>query len=138
MSDAQIALGAYLEIDVSQSGSWIEFAEVKSIAGPSRDKQLHDVTHLRSPNRYREWKSGLKDGGELTLTVNFIPGDASVTAAFDAFESESPQNYRLFYPEGEVSTFTGELFNITDEKAFDGILSATIQIKVTGVITEPT
>ncbi len=84
-----------------------ELAEVVSMGGPTETSEEIDVTHLRSPGSYREFISSYKDGGELPLELNFVPGSASQLALQAEFE-DSPQptlRRRIFYPDGSTDTF---------------------------------
>ena len=72
-------LGASAEIDASGTGlsvtedghEWTRLAEVNSITGPSFSKTQIDVTSMDTTGGYREFISGLKDAGEITLAMNF-------------------------------------------------------------------
>ncbi len=84
-----------------------ELAEVVSMGGPTETSEEIDVTHLRSPGSYREFIPSYKDGGELPLELNFVPGSASQLALQAEFE-ETPQptkRRRIFYPDGSTDTF---------------------------------
>ena len=61
------------------SGSPITFmrvAEVKTIKPPDLTAGTVEVTHLLSPNEYKEWKRTMKDHSELEITGNFIGDDS--------------------------------------------------------------
>lgn len=76
-------------------------AEVGSIAGPSLQADLIDVTNHSSPSRYREYIQGLKDGGELTFDLNYNPNDAThnaTTGVLADWNSGARKNYRLQFP----------------------------------------
>ena len=51
----------------------IEIGEVVEFGGPETERPQVDATHLRSTSR--EYIGGLKDNGEFTLTVNYLPAD---------------------------------------------------------------
>ena len=51
----------------------IEIGEVVEFGGPETERPQVDATHLRSTSR--EYIGGLKDNGEFTLTVNYLPLD---------------------------------------------------------------
>lgn len=87
-----------------------EIAEVKHIGGPNEKADESDVTHLRSPGGYREFIPSFKDGGELPLELNFIPGNAtqdSVTGLRYEFQQNPipTKNRRITFPDGTTATF---------------------------------
>jgi len=144
MSDAVVSLGTFFEIDIAQTGDWLVVAEVKTIGGPSTDKQIHDVTHLLSPNYWREFLGGLKDSGNLTLNVNWITTDASHEVVWDAFDKlptagdpQAKQNFRLTYSTGEAQEFEGYVQNISPNADREAPYEATITVKITGPLTHP-
>jgi hypothetical protein len=62
-------------------------AEVRDVGFPQDEADEHEVTHLKSPNRRKEFIQGLIDGGEFAATLNYVPGSATdllLTAAKDA------------------------------------------------------
>ncbi len=57
-------------------GSFAMFLDNVNVGGASAD--MVDVTKQSSANDWREKLSGLKDGGQITLTVHYDPDDANV------------------------------------------------------------
>lgn len=51
-----------------------ELVEVVMFALPSDTAERVETTHLKSPNRRREYTVGMIDGGEIEVTLNFRPG----------------------------------------------------------------
>jgi hypothetical protein len=52
-------------------------SEVLDISGPKQTLEKDDVTNQSSPNFYKEWITTLIDGGPVTFSCNYIPGDAT-------------------------------------------------------------
>jgi len=53
----------------------------------SRKLSATEVSNMGSPNTYKEFIAGLRDGGEITFEGNYIPKDATqinVRADLDA------------------------------------------------------
>ncbi|MCI0687121.1 MAG: hypothetical protein L0Y54_07800, partial [Sporichthyaceae bacterium] len=44
-----------------------------SISGPGLSRETLDVTAHDSPDQWREFQGGLRDGGELTVDINYDP-----------------------------------------------------------------
>lgn len=49
----------------------VTVAEINSISGPNMSASVIDVTSLDSTGGYKEFISGMRDGGEVSLTCNF-------------------------------------------------------------------
>ena len=71
-SQAHAAYGTLIEAD-DGAGNYTAIAEVVDITGPDQSRDTIDVTHMQSPNGYQEFIPSFKDGGNVTLTLNFLP-----------------------------------------------------------------
>lgn len=114
----------------------VEIAEITAITPPTRTRDTVDVTHLNSPDGFREFLGGWKDGGTVELEGNWIPGDTNGQAGLEAdFESDEPQNYTIQYPSslGVSMDFAGIVTRApTPTVTTDGKLGFSAAIKVTG------
>ena len=67
----------YVATNVTASiGSFASYLDNVNVGGASAD--MVDVTKQSSAADWREKLSGLKDGGQVTLTVHYDPDDATV------------------------------------------------------------
>ena len=110
-------------------------AGVKSLSGPGVSVDMLDVSTHDAGTGYRTYVPGLADGGELTLEIVFDDANevlwkAEVRAAVDT--------YTIVWPATITWVFSGLLTGFEPSAAVDGDLSATITVKVTGVITYDT
>ena len=55
-------------------------AEVTNITPPKMSRDTVDATHEESPGAWREFIAGLKDGGDVSLDLNFIPGGTAAAS----------------------------------------------------------
>jgi hypothetical protein len=78
MTEARIGWGGELHLSTDNTeANLVELSEVRSVDFPTIEVDEHEVTHLKSPDRYKEYIAGLKDGGEFTATLNYDPGSAT-------------------------------------------------------------
>ena len=67
----------YVATNVTASiGSFASYLDNVNVGGASAD--MVDVTKQSSAADWREKLSGLKDGGQVTLTVHYDPDDATI------------------------------------------------------------
>lgn len=138
-SAALLGYGSIFSIDDEDSPTnYTEIAEVKSITPPSEQIDMIDVTHMQSPDRRREFISGLVDGGEASFEMNFIPGNTAdlrlnVLLSLPAGVSRR-RSCRITYPNGVLQTFNGELTGYEKSVPFDDAMTATVTFKVTGAV----
>lgn len=107
-SEATSAQGTYFSTgDGASPEVFTELAEVVNIGGPNETADEIDVTHLRSTGGYREFIQSFKDGGELSLELNFVPGNATQQAMDADFASGATKNRKITYPDGSYHSFAG-------------------------------
>src|SRR6185503_20859648 len=98
-----------------------------------------DVTHMQSPNRNREFISGLNDPGECSFDMNFIPGATSDDRIFELMNlptgSSRARNCRVSFPNGTTWSFSGELTGYEPTVPVDDKMTATDTFKVSGAIS---
>lgn len=113
---------------------WQSIAEINSIDGPGKSRDTIDVTSLDSVGGYREFIGGFRDGGTVTLPMNFTR--ATYDLMNDDFESNLLQNYEIVLPDTENTSF--EFEGLVTELGLaipaDDKITADVTIKVSGQI----
>lgn len=114
------------------AGNWVTIAEVTTISGPGKTKEVIDVTSLDSTGGYREFITGFKDGGTVTFSMNFTR--ATYNLMNTDFESSSTQNYEMVLPDPDNTTieFEGLVTELPLTIDPGDKITADITIKVTG------
>ena len=129
----------FLSID-STVANLTELVEVVSFSLPSDTAERVETTHLKSPNRRREYTTGMIDPGELEVTLNFRPGtdtDLLIEAALTAGDLRA---VRFNIPELGVLQYTYDttvtvLGYDKGEVTADGKMEATVTLAVSGAVT---
>lgn len=138
-SGALLGYGSRMLLESLDSpNQFYDLGEVFNITPPSATADQIDVTHMQSPDRRREFISGLIDGGECSFEMNYIPGsdaDESLNAILDADPDERRRTWRIIYPNSIVHTFDAELTGYEPSVPTDDKMTATVTLKVTGVVT---
>lgn len=109
-----------------------DFAEVVNITPANFVRDVVDATHMASPEKWREFIGGLRDPGECSVTMNFIPGGPGQDAVFAAFTADVVGSYRITFPNAEVWDFDAWCVGFAPEDPLDGKMSATARFKLTG------
>lgn len=143
MSNAISAFGTLLKMGDGQSPEvFTTIAEIRSISGPSFQADVLDATVHNTATPWREFISGLLDGGEIQMELNFIPTGATHTAAASggllyAFRNREQANYQLVFPDSGNTTWTIPALVTGFEMSADPaeILSASVTFKVNGAPT---
>lgn len=119
-----------------------EMVQVVSFGLPEDKVDEVETTHLKSPNKRREFIGGLIDGGEVDVVLNYRPGSDTDIAARDALRSGTTRACLFVVPDEEgipewqVATSGIVKGYSRGEVVADGKLEATLTLKVTGDSTE--
>jgi len=109
-------------------------AEINSITGPGMTRDFIDVTSLDSVGGYREYIGGFRDGGEVTLEMNFT--SAGYAAMLTDFESADSRNYQIVISDPLDTTLTFAAF-VTDLPLTivpDDKITLSVTLKITGAV----
>jgi predicted secreted protein len=130
------AFGTQFKRDSDGAGTYVTIANVSDLSGPSRTRDAIEVTAHDSPNQYREFVKGLKDGGEVTLTVNYDPSNNTHSALDSDFEEDALRAYQVVVLPGESDEHTwsinGLITNLSDAFPIDDRMEREVTLKISG------
>lgn len=116
------------------SGSWVNIAEINSIDGPNKSRDTIDVTSLGSTGGYKEFIGSFRDGGSISLPMNFTRDTYDLMN--EDFESDVLQSYEIFLPDDEGTSF--EFLALVTELGLgipnDDKVTADVTLKVSGMV----
>lgn len=117
--------------DGEASETFTAIANITEISPPAIERETLDVTAHDSPDAWREFLGGLKDGGEVSTDVNYDPREHDTLT--EDFEDTDPRNYKIVWPGtlGSVD-FTAILTGFEPGAPHDDKLSASLTWKVSG------
>lgn len=136
MSDAIAGIGTLLKRgDGASAEVFTTIAEISNIDGPELERTLLDVTHLGSTGGYREFITGLRDAGELVLTLNFVR-DTYEQLRLD-WDEETSDNYQLEFEDtgGTTFDFAAVVTRLGLTVPFEDKIQVTATLKITGPLT---
>lgn len=112
-------------------------AELRNLSGPSFSADVLDATTHNTPTPFRRFISGLIDGGEISVELNFIPTEATHDAAtgiLNELLERGRSNYQIQFPDEALTTWTipgiVTAFELNADPA--DILTASVTVKVAG------
>lgn len=126
-------------LKVANTGSPITYTsigEVKNVNGPNVSNEQIEVTNLDSPNNFKEFIGGLKDGGEIQFEMNWIKG-AKQTQIRDDVVSATKRTYQISWPTSPATTATFSAFptNFSMSAEPNAAITASVTLKLTADIT---
>jgi predicted secreted protein len=114
--------------------AYVALAEVNSITGPSMTRAFIDVTSLDSTGGYREFITGFRDAGTISLKMNFTT--ASYAFIKEDFQKVAANAYKIVLSDTGASSleFEGLVTELPLSIPTDDKISADCTIKITGEV----
>ena len=114
--------------------TYVSLAEVNSITGPSMTRAFIDVTSLDSTGGYREFITGFRDAGTISLKMDFTT--ASYAFIKEDFQKVAANAYQIVLSDPGLSSleFEGLVTELPLSIPTDDKISADCTIKITGQV----
>lgn len=114
----------------------VPLLEVIKIGGPGMKADLKEVTNMASPNTYKEFIAGLREGGQITFEGNYIPKESTnsqINLRTD-FESGTLSYWALALPTAGTGIwmFQGYCDGLTPAYPLDDRITVQGTLRVTG------
>jgi predicted secreted protein len=121
-------------------GDLQELAMVLEVPPVSETDDLVEVTHMKSPNKRKEYIPGWSDGDEADVVMNYVPGSTTDILIREAKASKELRDYKIVLPlnDGETWEITGSCI-VRAYKTSNPMAdrrTATMTIKFTGAETQ--
>jgi len=97
-SEARIGAGTEFWL-AGADGTLVELDEVTEIPFAEETRDDVEVTHFKSPGRRKEYKGGMIEPGEGTITLNYIPGSPTDAIVREAHAAGTVRAYRAILPD---------------------------------------
>lgn len=105
MSDAVTGIGTkFKRSNMAETPVYTAIAEVADLQGPNKSRDTHDVTNFDSEGGYKEFIGGLRDGGEVSIDLNFTKAGYEIIN--EDFEDDLPVDYQIVLPDTEKTTLS--------------------------------
>lgn len=131
MSDA--ILGYDSEFATGSAASppvYTDFLEVTEISFPNIQADDVEVTHMKSPGKFREYIAGFKEGGECAVTCNWIDDNATDITIRTLHASGAMTPMRITTPRGVTYAFDGYIKGVERASPIDDRRTITATVKV--------
>jgi hypothetical protein len=147
MTEARIGWGGELHLSTDNTeANLVELSEVRDVSFPQDEADEHEVTHLKSPGRRKEFIQGLIGGGEMTATLNYDPGSATDLLLTAAKTTGTTRKIKIVIPD-DSGTGTADWNMVTsvfvrryapDTMEANAPITATATFRVTGDLEQGT
>jgi predicted secreted protein len=137
MTEARIGWGTEVWLD-NASNALTQLEECISIGLPDGEVEDVEATHMLSEDRYREYVSGLIEGGTGDYGFNLVPGDATDLLIEAARLDGVARDFEVIIPDGAF----GQKFACTvlvkkwaRDVPIDDRMTAVMTVRFTGAVT---
>lgn len=138
MTMATFGHGTLLQIgDGAVSQMFTTIGNVMNISGPSLALETIDTTSHDTADKFREFIGGLRDAGEVSFSVNFLPSHAtqsSTSGLIKDLEDATLRDFQIVFPFTAVVTWaiTALVTGYTPTAPIDDKMTADVTLKVSG------
>lgn len=128
------AFGTKWAFSTDGGTTFTDVAEVVNIDVLDVSADTTDVSSHDSPDQYREFVGGMKDGGELSFDINYDPAKHG---AIMSNIGGDPIKHKITLPDAGAATveFDGIITGFKAQAPYDDKLSASVSVKVSGAPT---
>lgn len=138
-SEAQIGYGTEFWL-ANAAGTLTELDEVTEIPFAEETADDVEVTHFKSPKKRKEYKAGLIEPGEGTITMNYIPGSPTDLLIRAAQNDGKVRAYRAIVPAGDDASWIVEGFLIVKSRSravpIGDRMTTSVSVRFTGATDE--
>lgn len=145
-TEARLGWGGEVQLSTDDTyGNCVELGEVRGVPTfPQVEADEHEVTHLKSPDRMKEFIAGLRDGGDMTVQLNYVPGGATDLLLTAAAETGDTRAIRIIIPDDSGTgnaawvwkTFGWVKRYTPDDMQPNAPMTATLIIRITGAVDQ--
>ena len=124
--------GVGVEFHRWNGSTWESISEITSIKGPGMKRETIEVTNIDSTGGWKEYITGFKDAGTISLSMNFSRGNLDQFMA--DFDDPNEQYYEIVIPDTDMTTieFTGLVTEVPLNISAKEAITNDVTIQLTG------
>ena len=132
---ARIGYGTVFQTDYTLTSPvvWVTLAEANGMSLPPLSRDAVDASHECAPDEWRTFVTGLKSGGEVDVSMNFIAAQYLTLQGELSTITSKPR--RILYSNGTVLTFSATLIGLDAPIAIGDALSSVAKFKIDGAVS---
>lgn len=126
----------FLREDDTTAGTYNAVARMIELGDISPTRDTTDNTAHDSPNGYKQFLASLKDSGEISITLDFLPADTEHQKLLADFDVDTPHSYRIIWPDGDstTATFDALVIGYGVQTPLEDKVRRTFNLKISGAI----
>lgn len=135
-TEGKIGYGTLIKIgDGASPEVFTTIGEVFAIGPVGATKPLVDFTHHESPNKFKEFKVGIAEGDEISVSANWVVNETGQDAVRTAFDAGEIVNFTVTAPDSdEVATFPAIITHHDVDRPLEDRQVFNLNVKIAGAI----
>jgi predicted secreted protein len=130
------AFGTVFSYETTTPGTFTALANITNIKPYAEKADIIDVTAHDSAGDYREKIVGALDAGQCVLEMNYDPAAATHAWLQTEFAAKAVHKYKVAWPgSANTATFNAYIVGLSPEAPYDGKLTASVTLEISGAIT---
>lgn len=135
-------IGVGSELWLHNGTALVKLAGVVSITPPDPTIDEVEVTDLDATDRYRKFIPTMRDPGTITAVLNYVGGSATDTLILAARAAADERDWEVVFADADgagLRKYSGVGFvkrYSPPEISIEGVQQSTLEIRVSGAITE--
>lgn len=119
---------------VEATEAFTAVANIAQIVPPNLTRDSVESTVHNTADRHRTFIPGLRDGGEVSLVIDYDEAAGNHTELLSDFNDDLLHNYQVEFPTaiGMTWSFSGFITALGDESPIDDRIQRSITFKVSG------
>jgi len=136
-TNARSGFGALLKRgDGGGTEVFTTIGEVVNIGAIETGLDTVEATHMESPSAHKEWIPTLLDAKEISVELNYLPGDTQQNNLRSDMFNRTLRNFQCTIPgSAKVVSFAAYVTNLGPAFPHDGKMTQTLNLRPNGVVT---
>ena len=136
-TNARSGFGALLKRgDGGSPEVFTTISEVANIGAVETSLDTVEATHMESPSAHKEYIPTLLDAKEISVELNYLPGDTTQNNLRSDLLNRTLRNFQCTIPgSAKVISFAAFVTNLGPMIPVDGKMTQTLNLRPNGVIT---
>jgi hypothetical protein len=101
---------------------------------PKPSREIIDRAHEHAPYEWTTSLPGMKRGGEMAFTFNFIPGEADFDDLLAEMDDQEIRNRRIVFPNGSILPFAAFLIRLEPAIEIGGAIRCLAAFQISGQV----
>ena len=112
--------------------TFINTAKIKDMSTPEESRETSEDSYIDETSGFKEFVAGMKDAGEMSITLKWNEGDVGQVALNTAFEGDGTIFGQITFTTGAKFTYYGVVTGRGLEVPKNETITRTYKIKLSG------